>query len=53
MYLTSIIPVIRNLDVNEQATVNILIGLIDVRAGYLFNDHFNNDVILPAPCPWS
>ena len=45
--LTRAITLIRNvhLDVNEQA-IDTLIALIDVRAGHLVIDHFNNDDIV-------
>ena len=46
--LTRAITLIRNvhLNVNEQAIVDTLIALIDVRAGQLVIDHFNNDDIV-------
>ena len=46
--LTRAITLIRNvhLNVNEQAIVDTLIALIDVRAGHLVIDHFNNDDIV-------
>ena len=46
--LTRAITLIRNanLNVNEQAIVDTLIALIDVRAGELVIDHFNNDDIV-------
>ena len=42
--LNRAITLIRNvhLNVNEQAIVDTLIALIDVRAGYMVIDHFNN-----------
>ena len=42
--LTRAITLIRN--VHEQAIVDILIALIDVRDGHLVIDHFNNDYIV-------
>ena len=46
--LTRAITLIRNvhLNVNEQAIVDTLIALIDVRAGHLVIDHFSNDDIV-------
>ena len=46
--LTRAITLIRNvhLNVNEQAIVDTLIALIDVRAGQLVIYHFNNDDIV-------
>ena len=46
--LTRAITLIRNvyLNVNEQAIVDTLIALIDVRAGLLVIDHFKNDDIV-------
>ena len=46
--LTTAITLIRNvhLNVNEQAIVDTLIALIDVGAGQLVIDHFNNDDIV-------
>ena len=46
--LTRSIPLIRNvhLNVREEAIVDTLIALIDVRAGHLVSDHFNNDDIV-------
>ena len=35
-----------HLDVNEQAIVDALIALIDVRVAHLVIDHFNNDDIV-------
>ena len=35
-----------SLNVHEQAIVDTLIALIDIRAGYLFIDHFNNNDIV-------
>ena len=42
--LTRAITLITN--VHEQAIVDTLIALIDVRAGHLVIDHFNNDDIV-------
>ena len=46
--LTRAITLIRNVHLNvyEQAIVDTLIALIDVRAGQLVIDHFNNDEIV-------
>ena len=46
--LTRAITLIRNvhLNVHEQAIVDTLIALIDVRDGQLVIDHFNNDDIV-------
>ena len=46
--LTRTITLIRNvhLIVNEQAIVDTLIALIDIRVGQLVIDHFNNDDIV-------
>ena len=46
--LTRAITLIRNvhLNVNEQDIVDALIALIDVNAGHLVIDHFNNDDIV-------
>ena len=46
--LTRAITLIRNINsnVNEQAIVDTLIALIDVRARQLDIDHFNNDDIV-------
>ena len=35
-----------HLDVNKKAIVHTLIALIDVRAGHMSIDHFNNDDIV-------